>query len=77
MQAWREGPVVRKLYNRHRTQYEIRTWPDGDPARLGDNELATVRWVATAYGRFSAESLSRMTSRRIAMAGSAWPAARG
>jgi uncharacterized phage-associated protein len=72
IQAWREGPVVRKLYDRHRTPYEIRTWPDGDPARLGDDELATVRWVATTYGRFSAESLSRMTH-----AESPWRVARG
>lgn len=72
IQAWREGPVVGKLYDRHRNKYEIRTWPDGDPARLGHNELATVRWVATTYGRFSAERLSRMTH-----AESPWRVARG
>jgi uncharacterized phage-associated protein len=72
IQAWREGPVVRELYVKHRTRYEIQTWPDGDPTRLGDDELDTVRWVAATYGGFSAESLSRMTH-----AESPWRVARG
>jgi uncharacterized phage-associated protein len=72
IQAWREGPVVRKLYDRHRTRYEIRAWPDGAPARLRDDQSATVRWVAATYGGFSAESLSRMTH-----AESPWRVARG
>jgi uncharacterized phage-associated protein len=72
IQAWREGPVVRTLYDRHRTKYEVHTWPDGDPTRLRDDELTTVRWVAATYGRFSAESLSRMTH-----AESPWRVARG
>lgn len=72
IQAWREGPVVRRLYDRHRTKYEIRSWSDGDPTRLDGNELATVRWVVATYGGFSAESLSRMTH-----AESPWRVARG
>lgn len=72
IQAWREGPVVKKLYDGHRTKCAIQTWPDGNAARLGEDELATVRWVVTTYGGFSAESLSRMTH-----AESPWRVARG
>lgn len=61
VEAWREGPVVRALYDRHRQQYEVREWPAGVADRLVGAERATVDWVVEKYGAFTAESLSRMT----------------
>ncbi|GIG85800.1 type II toxin-antitoxin system antitoxin SocA domain-containing protein [Plantactinospora endophytica] len=61
IQAWREGPVVPALYQRHRRRYTISSWSDGDPTTLDSSARATVDWVADRYGRFSAVQLSRMT----------------
>ncbi|MEO3922906.1 type II toxin-antitoxin system antitoxin SocA domain-containing protein [Micromonosporaceae bacterium B7E4] len=61
IQAWRQGPVVPALYQRHRGRYTINSWSDGDPARLDALARSTVEWVAARYGRYSAIELSRMT----------------
>jgi uncharacterized phage-associated protein len=61
VEAWREGPVVRALYNLHRQQYAVHEWPAGNGERLEDAERATVDWVVEKYGGFTPERLSRMT----------------
>lgn len=61
IEAWAQGPVVRTLYERHRQSYLVRSWPSGDPSRLGRPERETVGWVIGRYGALSAERLSRMT----------------
>ncbi|GGN29502.1 putative phage-associated protein [Actinoplanes campanulatus] len=72
IEAWRQGPVVRDLYDHHRRRYTISSWPWGDDDALTPAERATVQWVTTEYGRFSAVELSRMTHHELP-----WKAARG
>ena len=61
IQAWREGPVVKRLYENHRHRYMIHEWTFGDAKNLTHDERQTVLWVAEKYGSFTAEALSRMT----------------
>jgi uncharacterized phage-associated protein len=72
IEAWRQGPVVPALYQRHRQQYTISSWPFGDAAALSHEESATVDWVTANYGGFSAIELSRMTHNELP-----WRVARG
>jgi uncharacterized phage-associated protein len=61
IEAWADGPVVRSLFEQHRRVRAVSDWPLGDSSALTDQQRATVSWVATKYGAFSAERLSRMT----------------
>jgi uncharacterized phage-associated protein len=72
VEAWARGPVVRSLYERHRRLRSISDWSHGDASALTEAEQGTVRWVATEYGSFSAERLSRMTHNEAP-----WQVARG
>lgn len=72
IEAWQQGPVVRDLYDRHRRQYLISSWPWGDESALNPVEKRTVQWVISEYGDFSAVELSRMTHHELP-----WKAARG
>lgn len=72
IEAWARGPVVPKLHRQHRRQYEVSSWPSGNPDRLDGAENRTVEWVVTKYGGFSAEALSRMTHQEVP-----WIVARG
>jgi uncharacterized phage-associated protein len=72
IEAWRQGPVVRELYQHHKQQYMISNWPMGDSAALTQAEVDTVQWVTSEYGSFSAVELSRMTHHELP-----WKAARG
>jgi uncharacterized phage-associated protein len=72
IEAWRQGPVVPALYQRHRGQYHISSWPLGDSSTLNEEAWQVVRWVVASYGDFSPVQLSRMTHAEIP-----WRAARG
>jgi uncharacterized phage-associated protein len=72
IQAWREGPVVRSVYVKHRGDYFVSSWPSGNGERLDEQQLGIVKWVVAKYGGLSAESLSRMTH-----AEAPWRLARG
>jgi uncharacterized phage-associated protein len=61
IEAWREGPVVRALYAKHRGDFRATEWPAGDAGRLTEPERETVDWVVRQYGDFSAEKLSELT----------------
>lgn len=61
IEAWREGPVVPALYQKHKGQREITSWPSGRAANLTVEEDKTVDWVVEKYNTFSAIELSRMT----------------
>ncbi|HET6231152.1 MAG TPA: type II toxin-antitoxin system antitoxin SocA domain-containing protein [Longimicrobiaceae bacterium] len=63
VEAWANGPVVRELYDRHRGQFEVRDWPDGDPDALTPDERSTVDAVLDYYGGRSAQWLSDLTHR--------------
>lgn len=65
IQAWVQGPVVRSLYEQHRTRYEVASWPAGNPEGLDADERRTIDWVIGKYGHFSAEALSNMTHAEV------------
>jgi uncharacterized phage-associated protein len=72
IEAWREGPVIPALFQKHRGQYEVAAWSKGHPEALSEIECESVNWVAREYGRFSATQLSRMTHGELP-----WRMARG
>jgi uncharacterized phage-associated protein len=72
IEAWANGPVVRDLYDRHRGQFSLNTWPVGDPDVLSDAERSTIELVLDTYGAKDAQWLSEQTH-----AEAPWRAARG
>ena len=71
IEAWRQGPVVKALFDEHRKQFTVSSWPGGDTSRLSSEQVATIDWVTREYGRFSAVELSKMTHNELP-----WRAAR-
>ena len=65
IQAWANGPVVCTLYQMHRGLFEVneRTFGDGDPAALSEDQVDSVGVVLDFYCRFSAHELSEITHR--------------
>jgi uncharacterized phage-associated protein len=63
IEAWANGPVVRELYDLHRGQFEVRTWPQGNPQALDEEQRSTVDAVLEYYGPRNAQVLSDMTHR--------------
>lgn len=61
IEAWANGPVVRELYDLHRGQFDVRSWPRGDPGALDDEQRSTVDAVLGYYGWRNAQTLSDMT----------------
>jgi uncharacterized phage-associated protein len=50
IQAWADGPVVRRLYDLHAGQFTISKIKGGNPSRLSDTERETIDAVLGAYG---------------------------
>jgi uncharacterized phage-associated protein len=63
IEAWANGPVVRELYDVHRGQFSLASWPRGDVDELGLEERGTVDVVLNTYGQKSAQWLSEETHR--------------
>ncbi|MBK9166587.1 MAG: DUF4065 domain-containing protein [Bryobacterales bacterium] len=61
IEAWANGPVVRELYNKHRGQFEVSAWPDGDSSRLDATARETIDAVLGFYGPKSPQWLSDLT----------------
>ena len=62
VEAWRDGPVIPRVYELHRGQFQISEPPGpGDPADLEKDEIETIDAVLAAYGDYSAYELSRLT----------------
>jgi uncharacterized phage-associated protein len=61
VEAWRDGPVVRELYDRHRQQMTVTSWPRGLPDRLSEAARETVALVVARYGRFTPAQLRELT----------------
>jgi uncharacterized phage-associated protein len=60
IEAWKDGPVVPALYQRHRRQYHVPDW-DGDPGALSADELASIDRTLELYGGRDADWLSNQT----------------
>lgn len=61
IQAWANGPVVRALYDKHRGQFSVKTWPAGDHSKLTGESRKTVDSVLSFYGDKSGYWLSELT----------------
>lgn len=64
IEAWKGGPVIPNLYDRHRGQFEVS--PDivagvGDKTRLSEDECETIDGVLKFYGNKTAQWLSDLT----------------
>jgi uncharacterized phage-associated protein len=60
IEAWANGPVVPKLYEKHRGMFQISTW-DGDPTVLTNEQKETIDAVLGFYGDKSSQWLSDLT----------------
>ncbi|MEK6277010.1 MAG: type II toxin-antitoxin system antitoxin SocA domain-containing protein [Actinomycetota bacterium] len=61
IEAWANGPVVRKLYNVHRGRFQIGTWPRGNADKLTKDERETIDAVLSFYGDKTGHWLSELT----------------
>ena len=61
IEAWANGPVVRKLYKKHRGEYRVSRLPQGDPCLLSPDQRETVDAVLGFYGDKSPQWLSDLT----------------
>jgi len=61
IEAWANGPVVRELYNVHRSKYSLRTLRQGDAGVLTRKQRATVNAVLKFYGDKSSQWLKDLT----------------
>jgi uncharacterized phage-associated protein len=61
IEAWANGPVVPELYRRHRGQFSIDRWKDGNPTALTDTERETIDTVLDSYGQLTGRQLSVLT----------------
>lgn len=63
VQAWRQGPVVRRLYDLHRGRRRVAGLIEGTGRPLPPSVLEIVSTVWLRYGHLSADELSRITHR--------------
>ena len=57
IEAWTNGPVCRRLYERHQGIFTIATI-DGDVSRLRQNEKESIDAVLKTYDKFNGQQLS-------------------
>lgn len=60
-EAWKNGPVVRALWEKHRGQYHVSAIEGGNADALNKIQRATVDEVLEFYGDRSAQWLSDLT----------------
>jgi uncharacterized phage-associated protein len=61
IEAWKDGPVVRKLWDAHRGQYRVEKIEGGNPDALSVSQKESVDIVLGFYGDKSAQWLSDLT----------------
>jgi uncharacterized phage-associated protein len=61
VEAWANGPVVRRLFDAHKGQFKVSDVTGGDAERLSGTEKETVDAVLKYYGRKSSQWLSDLT----------------
>lgn len=65
IEAWANSPVVRTVYDKHRGQFQVSKWPDGDAENLDDDERTSVDAVLDFYGDKTAQWLSELSHREL------------
>ena len=61
IEAWKDGPVVRRLWDAHRGQYRVESIAGGEADRLSPKQKESVDAVLKFYGDKSAQWLSDLT----------------
>lgn len=62
IEAWANGPVVRRLYDMHKGQFKVcASNIPGDSRKLTDSQQETVNGVLEFYGNKTAQWLSDLT----------------
>ncbi len=61
IEAWANGPVVRRLFDDHRGQFSISSIPLGNSNNLTNDEKETITSVLAYYGDRSSQYLSDLT----------------
>ncbi len=61
IEAWSNGPVVRRLFDIHKGQFTISNIPGGNPANLTTGETETIDAIIDYYGGKSSQYLSDLT----------------
>lgn len=61
IQAWANGPVVPELFSAHKGLFKVDSIPGGDPSKLDDKQIETVRGVLGYYGDKQSQWLSDLT----------------
>ncbi|MFC2003077.1 Panacea domain-containing protein [Chloroflexota bacterium] len=61
IQAWANGPVVRKLYDQHTGSFQVTSLRRGNPDNLTTTQKETIDAVLEGYGNRSARWLSDLT----------------
>jgi uncharacterized phage-associated protein len=72
IEAWPEGPVVRRLWQHHRGARRVHGFRFGSADQLSPEDRALVEEVVDRYGRLSGDALSELTH-----AERPWKTARG
>jgi uncharacterized phage-associated protein len=61
VEAWKNGPVVRELWEAHRGQFRVERVSSGSVAALSEEQTDTIDEVLNFYGDKSAQWLSDLT----------------
>ena len=62
IQAWREGPVVKVLWDKHKGKFQVgRGDIPGDAEKLNKEQRKTVDSVVRTYGEYDGLTLSKMS----------------
>lgn len=72
-EAWANGPVSYALFDKHRGDYSVGSWPAGDVSRLSERQVVVLNGVLANYGALTGLQLSELTHRD----GTPWSVARG
>ncbi|AIQ99034.1 DUF4065 domain-containing protein [Pluralibacter gergoviae] len=73
-EAWANGPVNKRLYNKHRGMFKVSAsdFSDGDISNLSEDHIETIDKVLDFYGDKTAQWLSNLTHKEAP-----WLEARG
>lgn len=66
IQAWKNGPVVRHLWNQHQGLPSVATWQSGDSSALMEQEKRTIEIVVNHYKAVSGFELGDESHRHMA-----------
>lgn len=61
IEAWKNGPVVRDVWESARGRFRVAEIPGGDSSLLNEDQRETVDAVLSFYGRHDAQWLSDLT----------------